>query len=118
MNFQTRYNRVKTPPEIIPRTSKVEKQGYISAEKRIGAIMAAGMRLDSSRREQFDFPDGQVDESFIDPTRSGNYDMADAFQDGLATQGRLNAQKKAAIDAAEAEKLAIKTAEKMKKDAE
>ena len=40
-------------------------------------MIMAGQRLRSYRAEQFDFPDGEIDESFSDPTRSGNFDLAD-----------------------------------------
>lgn len=42
--------------------------------------MLAGQRLIEHRQELYDFKRGQEpDESFSDPTRSKNFDMADAF---------------------------------------
>lgn len=57
----------------------VETAGYRSAKFQIEELMAAGKRLTDFRKGQYDFPEGtQVDEKFSDPTRSPNFDMADA----------------------------------------
>lgn len=83
MKIQTRENRMKSPPEVNGGPILVETAGYISKEKRIAALMLAGERLVQARKEMYDIPEGvDVDEDLvdIDPTRSGNYDLADASQ--------------------------------------
>lgn len=89
MQFATQFNRVRSAPESNDGKTSVDRAGYISAQKRIENIMFAGQRLIQSRREMYDFEGDQFDSSFSDPTRNKNYDMADAFQDGLVNQERL-----------------------------
>lgn len=89
MEFKTQYNRVRQAPEQNDGVTSVDKAGYISAQRRIENIMFAGQRLIQARREMFDFEGNEFDPSFSDPTRNRNYDMADAFQDGLILKERL-----------------------------
>lgn len=89
MKFATQYERVRQKPEVNDGKTSVDRAGYISAQKRIENIMYAGQRLVQARREMFDFEGDKFDPSFSDPTRNKNYDMADAFQDGLINQERL-----------------------------
>lgn len=93
MNFSTPYQekRFKTPPEVNSGETLVETAGYISAQKRIENMILAGQRLVDYRKGQFDFPDGQIDESFQDPTRSPNFDLADATQLQMQAEASLNA---------------------------
>ena len=95
MRFNTQYDRIKQPPESNSGITLVERAGYIPAQQRIENLMLAGQRLVQARKELYDFPDGKIDHNFSDPTRSKNYDLADAFQDGLKVEARLNAQKQA-----------------------
>lgn len=95
MNFQTRYNRKKTPPEKNSGEILVETAGYISARQQIEALMNAGLRLSVARKELYDFPDGEIINEVTDPTRVANYDMADAFQDGLIVEESLKASQTA-----------------------
>lgn len=79
--FNTKYNYKKVSiPEKNSGRSPVETAGYIPANQRIENMMLAGQRLSESRKEQYDFPDGEIDESYNDPTRSKNFDLADASQ--------------------------------------
>lgn len=96
MKFETHYSRTPAPPEINTGEKLVETAGYMTAQQRIEAIMNAGQRLESWRKEQFDFSD-KIDENFFDPTRRKNYDLADAFQDKLSADANL-AQAKAEAD--------------------
>lgn len=80
MQFETSYNRTRQSPEQNSGQLIVDRAGYIPAKQRIEAMINAGARLIMSRREQFDFPDGQIDYNLYDPTRSKNFDLADAFQ--------------------------------------
>jgi len=104
MQFATQYNRVRQPAEENDGKTSVDRAGYISAQKRIENIMFAGQRLVQSRREMFDFEGDQFDPSFNDPTRNKNYDMADAFQDGLINQERLAKAKRDLLVQKEASK--------------
>lgn len=80
MQFQTKYTHEKSPGEINLGKNLVEKAGYIPAQSRIENMILAGQRLVEHRKEMYDFSnDKDIDESFSDPTRSKNYDMADAF---------------------------------------
>lgn len=77
--FMTRYHRPKATYEPGGGDLLVERAGYIPPKKQIEQFMLAGKRLEASRRELFDFPDGK-DTGEFDPTRSPNFDMADASQ--------------------------------------
>lgn len=89
MQFQTQYVRTRSAPEKNSGICKVDRAGYISSQKRIENLINAGMRLVESRREQYDFPGNEFDPDFEDPTRSKNFDMADASQMNLAVQARI-----------------------------
>jgi len=81
MQFQTKYSHEKSPGEVNLGKNLVEKAGYIPAQTRIENMILAGQRLVEHRKEMYDFSDGKdIDENYIDPTRSKNFDMADAFQ--------------------------------------
>lgn len=105
--LQTRYSLTKRIPELLKSGNKVERSGYVSAQRRIENLIQAGVRLKAYRQEQYDFEHGKIEETAFDPTRRKGYDMAEAFQDGLLVEARLNAQearnkelhKKAAEDA-------------------
>jgi len=95
--FQTKYNRKEFPKMIESRKGKriVETAGYVSAKQRIESLISAGMRLRAYRVSQFDYPDlKSIDENFNDPTRRKGYDLADATQDKLALEARMNDRKK------------------------
>jgi len=90
----------------------VEKAGYIPADEQIRNMIEAGMRLGEYRREEYDYAEEEVsaDEPLppVDPTRSQEFDMADASQISLGLRERLKeardadkAKKKAAEPAAE-----------------
>lgn len=79
MLFATKYTIVRTPPEVNSGPNLVERAGYIPAQVRIENMMAAGQRLIAHRAEMYDFKNmSEIDENFIDPTRSKNFDLADA----------------------------------------
>jgi hypothetical protein len=82
-----KYTRSRQSGETNSGESLVERAGYVDAKSRIERMMSAGQRLVASRQVEFDFPQGtEIDESFVNPTRSGNYDMADAYQTALALE--------------------------------
>ena len=94
VNFYTARKRPAKVLEVNSGELLVETAGYISAEQRITNMMLAGQRLVESRRVHYDLQ-GDYDESAIqeysDPTRSPNYDLADATQDTFSTNKRLKA---------------------------
>jgi len=81
--FLTKWNR---PPlakgeikgEFNSGETIVERAGYMPPKIQIEAMINAGRRLNEARAEQFDFPDGKIDDNFVDPTRDPNFDLADA----------------------------------------
>jgi len=96
MKFATQYSPNKILPEKNSGKSLVESVGYIPAQKRIENLMTAGQRLKDYRNEQFDFPDEKsIDHDFTDPTRSKNFDMADATQLSYQTERNIINSKKA-----------------------
>nr|WAE43602.1 MAG: hypothetical protein [Microviridae sp.] len=72
-----------------------EQAGYIPPKKQIEDMILAGQRLNESRAS-YDWDDEEdIDESASDPTRSPNFDLADATQQGFAVDARLKASQKA-----------------------
>lgn len=88
--FYTEYIRPKSDAEINSGEKKVETAGYIPAEIQIEDMIMAGQRLNQARAERFDFPDGRDDDLFMDPTRSPNFDLADASSLANMVDGRLS----------------------------
>lgn len=80
MKFNTPFVREAYEKEKNDGTVKVEKVGYIPPQVQIERMIMAGARLDMSRGYDTLVVD---EEPEIDPTRSGNYDLADAT---IATQ--------------------------------
>lgn len=105
MLYQTHYNRALRLPEQGSPERIVETAGYMTNKQKIEAIINAGKRLVDYRKEQYDFDDQHVDDDFIDPTRSKNFDLADATILSRQAQSRLRAQQKAYEDKLEADKV-------------
>lgn len=83
--------RFRAVPEKNSGKTLVETAGYISAQKRIENMILAGQHLVDFRKSQFDFPDkDSINDDFYDPTRSKNYDMADASQARIAIAHKYN----------------------------
>lgn len=113
-----RYSTVKRPSvkekeayfmEIIPEDTLTE-QAHMPARVQLERLMAAGEQLLRYRRDMYDFgfdEDG-AEVADPDPTRSGDFDMAEAsmilseVEERLTEQARR--QKKAAEEAAKAVK--------------
>lgn len=96
MQFQTRYNRIDRSGEINPGPILVERAGYIPAKIQIENLILAGKRLQEHRAEMYDFTElSKIDLDFYDPTRSKNFDIADAFQLKRAVEERLKASQNA-----------------------
>lgn len=75
--LQTHYNRLKQPPQKIDQKEIIETAGYISKEKRISQLIAAGERL-LAIRKGYDVQNGESDDIDIDPTRRKDFDLTDA----------------------------------------
>lgn len=80
MVFNTRENRIKKNYEVNSGRVVVEQAGYISKQKRIDNIIAAGQRLIMARSEMYDYPPGVEPDinAPMDPTRRKDFDLADA----------------------------------------
>jgi len=83
MDYQKNYTgkRYGKPSEQNGAELFTEQSGYIPAQKRIENLLNAGQRLKDFRDQQFDFVDeNSIDDQFFDPTRTKNFDLADATQ--------------------------------------
>lgn len=98
--FYTQFKRPLKKFEKPSGPSKVDISGYRNQNKRIEDLINAGARLVDWRRSQFDFNEGdEIDEDFIDPTRSKGFDMEDASVLQRAVEESMmltDAEKKAA----------------------
>lgn len=99
MEFKSYYSkRPKKQGEINDGESLTEVKGFIPMKDRILSIVQAGQRLESARRESYDFPDGRDDNRAMDPLRAPGTDLSDVSE---AIKG-LNAKyQKLAIDKAQ-----------------
>lgn len=76
----TRYDRPKKL-DYVQGDSLLDKSGYYPAKKRIENMILAGQRLTVQRdKEMYDFEKDltEYELNYEDPTRSSNFDMADA----------------------------------------
>jgi len=107
--FKTQYDKNDIVKEKNSGEIITEQAGYIPSQIQIENMILAGQRLDNYRKEQFDLNDEDFDEFDVemDPTRNGNYDLADAFKD---QQKVSNSLKKQAADAAAKSEAASKEA--------
>ena len=79
--------------EVLDPHSETEQAGYIPPQVQIENMMLAGQRLDQSRKALYDFPsEDEIDEDAYDPTRRGNFDLADASQLAMETEMSLRDQ--------------------------
>lgn len=82
MDFFTHYNR---PEKVLEKNSGeivVDTSGYIPKNKLIESMKDAGERLAVNLATMYDHaPEEKVSENDmrLDPTRSGSFDLADAF---------------------------------------
>ena len=86
----------------------VEIGSYIPAKKQIESFIQSGKNLQASRQGRYGF-EGEVDETFNDPTRSPGFDLADASQllakaeANISEAKRIAAANAKAIDKSKAE---------------
>ena len=85
----TRERKYERPDPV----SLTEQAGYIPPQDQIESMILAGQRLNEARASQYDFAsEDDIDEDASDPTRRGNFDLADASQMDMETQMSLRAQ--------------------------
>ena len=88
--------------EVLDPHSETEQAGYIPPQVQIENMMLAGQRLDQSRKAMFDFAsEEEIDEDAFDPTRRGNFDLADASQMAMETEMSLRDQARKASQTAQ-----------------
>ena len=93
--------------EVLDPHSETEQAGYIPPQVQIENMMLAGQRLDQSRKAMYDFAsEDEIDEDASDPTRRGNFDLADASQMAMETEMSLRDQALAADNARKASQTA------------
>ena len=100
--------------------SLTEQAGYIPPQDQIESMILAGQRLNEARASQYDFAsEDEIDEDAYDPTRTGNFDMADASQQAYDAYQRLHTavdevnNAKSAREAAAATEAAAKAARQL-----
>jgi len=88
--FKTHYNQDKFPKQFIVLSDEIltEVAGYISAKQRIENLLFAGQRLLQSRSEMYDYTGEPPEDDQLDPSRSPNFDLADATQNLLNVEAR------------------------------
>ena len=118
-NRNTVAERKRVYEDIDPH-SETEQAGYIPPQIQIENMILAGQRLDQSRKALYDFAsEDEIDEDAIDPTRSGNFDLADASQQAYDAYQRLHTavdevnNAKSAREAAAATEAAAKAARQL-----
>ena len=87
--------------QVMDVEDNVELGGYVDPRTQIEAFFEAGKRLTAGRREMYDLPDGKYKDEPMDPTRSPNFDMADASMINNACMERLKAPKSPVVKEAE-----------------
>ena len=79
--------------EVLDPHSETEQAGYIPPQIQIENMILAGERLNQTRKEMYDFSSAdEIDEDAFDPTRRGNFDLADASQMAMETEMALRDQ--------------------------
>jgi len=97
MKLFTQWRRPPRNPEVMDPLTITESAGYVPSKVQIENLIMAGKRLQSFRKEMYDFPDGaNVDESYEDPTRGPGFDLADATRIARDVDQRIRAQAAAA----------------------
>lgn len=87
--------------QVMDVEDNVELGGYVDPRTQIEAFFEAGKRLTAGRREMYDLPDGKYHGEPMDPTRSPNFDRADASMINNACMERLKAPKSPVVKEAE-----------------
>lgn len=90
-----KYNYLNQSYVSCDSTDLLETGGWVDTKSLIKEIMIAGEKLQSFDNVYDYDEDGDLDDGFIDPTRSGNYDMADASEEMRRFERKSNDFKKA-----------------------
>ena len=99
--------------------SLTEQAGYIPPQEQIESMILAGQRLNEARASQYDFAsEDDIDEDASDPTRRGNFDLADASQMAMETEMSLRDQALEADKARKASQTAQDASGEVKKGSE
>ena len=113
-NRNTVAERKRVYEDIDPH-SETEQAGYIPPQIQIENMILAGQRLDQSRKALYDFAsEDEIDEDATDPTRSGNFDLADATQMAMLAESSLSDQ----ADKADKARKASQTAQEAQRAAD
>ena len=84
------YDPTDDKEDVSPDT-QTEQAGYRTTQQIVEGMINAGDRLDSFRRDLYDL-DYSDEDGEIDPTRSPNFDLADASAIGRSVSASLAAQ--------------------------
>ena len=102
--------------EVLDSHSETEQAGYIPPQTQIENMILAGERLNQTRKEMYDFSSAdEIDEDAFDPTRRGNFDLADASQMAMETEMSLRDQALEADKARKASQTQALEADKARK---
>ena len=105
--------------EVLDPHSETEQAGYIPPQIQIENMILAGERLNQTRKEMYDFSSAdEIDEDAFDPTRRGNFDLADASQMAMETELSLREQALEADKARKASQTAQDASGEVKKGLE
>lgn len=86
------------PWEFVERdpVSQTE-QAFVSKEQQIARFIRSGERLQAARREEFEYPDGDVPDDVVpDPTQRVGFDLADASAISAQLAAKAQAAKRVA----------------------
>lgn len=72
------FNPCPATEEVNSGEQITEPSGYVPAHIEIQDMILAGMKTEEIRRERYDFLTSEEGKDFMDPTRSPNFDLADA----------------------------------------
>jgi len=113
------YNRPKRAPEVNSGELVTESAGYIPAKNLIEGMLQAGQRLGEYRDTMYDYQTENAPEDIemsLDPTRTRNFDMADASAIENAVTNNLKEQEKKAKEEKKKNDERKKAAEKAAKE--
>ena len=89
--------------EKLSTKSETEQAVYVPPQIQIENMLLAGRRLADARRDMYDFTSAdEIDEDAYDPTRSGNFDLADATRMAMEAEASIAESQKASKAASKA----------------
>lgn len=92
MKFNTNYlSAGYEDPSVVYEVSVTEQTGWLPVSKQVERLIRAGENLMAWRKESFDFQHGEKDDGRpADPTKSPDFDLADASRILEDFQERVN----------------------------